>query len=402
MHPALRQLRPSSGSTGLSAPAMSAPTAPEGLVEESVGLSRVQADPQTHPRVQMKKDAAEAYVPPRNVFRDDPGLEGESLRDLQFKAGKHMRLDRERVLTDRDFETSAEDSTGISPARAHLEAANMLTAYEQTVRQEKNFQATFNNNVRTLLTRQEVTLGLMHLWDFISAYLERCSPHKSLTSQLMLIAQHCREDGILRDSLLNICEPESRWLVDLIDVLQSIIVQERQLKISEKVAAINYAVIQLSKFYAQKIFHSQFVPLDKELKIVTFYMRSVVKVLLLSEDLGVYRNHVIQRYVSSSRRRELSDRDLMWELRRAFAETGQEATEASRPPAFWKERYGPMDDTSEEDEEEEGALGEEGLADVTARYRLSEDSARRVHGQPGDAGLFAGQTLRESGVGRDF
>lgn len=35
--------------------------------------------------------------------------------------------------------------------------------------QEINFQKSFNNHVRTLVAREEVAIGLMHLWDFVSA-----------------------------------------------------------------------------------------------------------------------------------------------------------------------------------------------------------------------------------------
>src|SRR2546426_6280323 len=31
------------------------------------------------------------------------------------------------------------------------------------------FRSSFNNHVRTLVAREEVAIGLMHLWDFVSA-----------------------------------------------------------------------------------------------------------------------------------------------------------------------------------------------------------------------------------------
>lgn len=331
MHPVLRQMKPASAPSpaateavgrGLAAAAAALPEPPE----EGEGLARVvSGGPERHPRVQVKRDASEAYVPRQNVLRDHPGTEGEEMRDLRYRAGRHMRVPKNRVLRDVDFE--AEPLTGISPARAHLEAASLATAYEQTAREEANFQKTFNNNVRTLVAREEVTIGLMHLWDFTEAYVSNPSS-KTLTAQLFLIAQHSRDEGVFKESLLTLAEPESQWLVDLINILQSIIVQERGMRVPEKVAAINYSLISLAKHYARQLFKTAYVPLDKEVKIQTFYMRTVIKVLALSDDLGIYRNERIQRVVSASRRRELSDRELMWNLRRTLASSGADAEQA--------------------------------------------------------------------------
>uniref|UniRef100_A0AAU6S534 L1 52k protein n=1 Tax=Pipistrellus pipistrellus adenovirus TaxID=3140007 RepID=A0AAU6S534_9ADEN len=331
MHPVLRQMRPLPS---------------EGVAPEGDGIARVGVRVETHPRVQMKRDAAEAFVPRRNILRDEgddsrlteAGDEGEGMRHLKYTAGKALQghLNSRRELEPDDFELDPEN--GVSPARAHLAAADLVTAYEQTVKEEANFQKRFNNNVRTLLTRHETTYGLMHLWDFMCAYLDNPAS-KTLTAQLFLIVQHSRDDGVLRETLLNIADPSSRWLVDLVNVLQSIVVQERGLSVAARVAAINYAVISLSKHYARKIFKTPFVPLDKEAKISTFYMRCVMKLLVLSDDLGMYRNERMQRVVSSGRKREMMDHELMFNLRRALA--------------------GDDDEELEEDEEEEDGYEEE-------------------------------------------
>ena len=316
MHPVLRQMKPP-----MSPPRATQPASfPEGE-----GIARVNvARPEDNPRVQLKREAAEAYIPPRNTFRDNSGEEGESMRDLRFRAGKNMRLNQSRVLTDTDFEK--DERNGISPARAHMQAADLRTAYEQTVRDEVSFQTTFNNNVRTLIARDEVVMGLMHLWDFMQAYVGNPSS-KALTAQLFLIVQHCRDDGVVKEALLTIAEPESRWFFDLVSLLQTIVVQERSMTITEKVAAINYSVITLSKHYARKIFKTPFVPMDKEAKISTFYMRVVTKVLVLSDDLGVYRNERVDRVMSNSRKREMNDSELMFSLRRALAGNDDEEGE---------------------------------------------------------------------------
>lgn len=309
MHPVLRQMKP----------------LPE---SESEGLARLQggAAPETHPRVQMKKETGEAYIPSANMFRDHEGEEAEGLRHVKFESGRCLRggHSSKRVLSAEDFEKDPQN--GISPGEAHLKSADLVTAYEQTVKEEVNFQTSFNNNVRTLIAREEVVVGLMHLWDFVEAFLEN-PLSKALTAQLFLIVQHCRDEGVLRESLLNIAEPESRWLVDLLNLLQTIVVQERGLAVGEKVAAINYSVITLSKHYARKIFNSVFVPIDKEAKINTFYMRTVVKILVLSDDLGMYRNERIERAVSAARQREYNDRELMTRLRHALANSHTEELE---------------------------------------------------------------------------
>ncbi|PQB09890.1 hypothetical protein C5O26_19135, partial [Bacillus velezensis] len=62
----------------------------------------------------------------------------------------------------------------------------------------------------------------MHLWDFVSA-LEQNPNSKPLMAQLFLIVQHSRDNEAFRDALLNIVEPEGRWLLDLINILQSIV-----------------------------------------------------------------------------------------------------------------------------------------------------------------------------------
>lgn len=297
-------------------------------LEEGEGLARLGApSPERHPRVQLKRDTREAYVPRQNLFRDREGEEPEEMRDRKFHAGRELRhgLNRERLLREEDFEPDAR--TGISPARAHVAAADLVTAYEQTVNQEINFQKSFNNHVRTLVAREEVAIGLMHLWDFVSA-LEQNPNSKPLMAQLFLIVQHSRDNEAFRDALLNIVEPEGRWLLDLINILQSIVVQERSLSLADKVAAINYSMLSLGKFYARKIYHTPYVPIDKEVKIEGFYMRMALKVLTLSDDLGVYRNERIHKAVSVSRRRELSDRELMHSLQRALAGTGSGDREA--------------------------------------------------------------------------
>lgn len=291
-------------------------------VEEGEGLARLGAhSPERHPRVQLKKDSSEAYVPPRNLFRDRSGEEAEEMRDSRFRAGRELKkgLDRERLLRPEDFE--ARDRTGVSAARAHVAAADLVTAYEQTVKEEMNFQKSFNNHVRTLIAREEVAIGLMHLWDFLEAYVQNPTS-KPLTAQLFLIVQHSRDNETFRDALLNIAEPEGRWLLDLINILQSIVVQERSLSLADKVAAINYSMLSLGKFYARKIYKTPYVPIDKEVKIDSFYMRMALKVLTLSDDLGIYRNDRIHKAVSASRRRELSDRELMYSLQRALTGTG--------------------------------------------------------------------------------
>lgn len=350
MHPVLRQMRPSTpsgqaavsavtaASTATSRSGNNPPTTAQAAVmqgtgggdvddsvldfEEGQGLARLgAATPERHPRVAMKRDAAEAYVPRNNLFRDRGGEEAEEMRDLRFRAGRELRhgLDRQRLLREEDFEV--DERTGVSPARAHVAAANLVSAYEQTVKEEMNFQKSFNHHVRTLIAREEVAIGLMHLWDFVEAYVQNPSS-KPLTAQLFLIVQHSRENEAFREAMLNIAEPEGRWLLDLINILQSIVVQERSLSLADKVAAINYSMLSLGKFYARKIYKSPFVPIDKEVKIDSFYMRMALKVLTLSDELGVYRNDRIHKAVSASRRRELSDRELMHSLHRALAGAG--------------------------------------------------------------------------------
>lgn len=315
MHPVLRQMKPAPKADYVSSSA--SPEASEfDYQEEGEGIARLNPDLNKHPRVALKKDSSEAYVPRQNLVREDEGAYGEGVRDMRLRAGRDIRLPPNKHVTDEDFEIP-ETGAPVRPARAHLEAASLVTAYEQTVKEERNYQKSFNNHVRTLLTREEVPIGLMHLWDFIEAYLTN-PRSKSLTAQLFLIVQHSRDDGVYKEALLNIAEPDGRWLVDLVNVLQSIVVQEHQLPLAEKVAAINYAAMSLGSFYARKIYNSPFVPLDKEVKVTTFYMRMTLKTLTLSNDIGIYRNEKMQRVVAASRARELSDVELMRHLQRAL------------------------------------------------------------------------------------
>lgn len=404
MHPVLRQMRPSP-------PVDRFEGESEGIARLSGGGS-APVVPESHPRVQLKREAAEAYVPPENVFRDRDGEEGEGARHARFESGRALRKfhDHQRVLTEQDFEK--DPGNGISRADGHLKTADMITAYEQTVRDEVNFQTTFNNNVRALVARQEVTVGLMHLWDFVQAYLENPSS-KSLTAQLFLIVQHSRDEGVLRESLLNIAEPQSRWLVDLINILQTIIVQERGLSISEEVAAINYSVIELSKHYARKIFKSVFVPIDKEAKINTFYMRIVVKLLVLCDDLGMYRNERIERVVSGVRRRELNDRDLMFSLQRALATSGADEEELE---AF---DYGDDLEPAEPHAPRSAMLGagslhgsvqhraplarrEEAVSDSDAYDSLSLQPRYGRRAEPGESGCYADSADPRRRVGGSY
>lgn len=362
MHPVLRQMKPPAGGLGAEGATRSRSPSPSLTRprEEGEGLARLSgaAAPERHPRVQLKREAMEAYVPRQNAFRERPGEEGEEMRDLRFRAGREMQLDRERVLRPEDFEGRVEEAGGVSAARAHMSAASLAQAYEQTVREEVNFQKTFNNNVRTLVSRDEVTMGLMHLWDFVEAFLQH-PRSRSLTAQLLLIAQHCRDEGVVKEALLSLGAPESRWLVDLVNLLQTIVVQERSMSLSEKVAAINYSVVTLAKHYARKIYRSTFVPLDKEAKISTFYMRAVVKLLVLADDLGMYRNERLERVVSTSRRRELSDEELMFGLRRALAGEGDEG------------------DLDEEEDLEDEALEQADMEELVQEEDLEEEGGPR-------------------------
>lgn len=275
-----------------------------------------------HPRVAMKRDTMHSAVAPDNLFREDfseGAGDREGMRDLQYRAGHEMvasGLDSERVLSGYDFEQPLDGgAAGPSAGHAHVRAADLATAYQQTVKQERSFQQTFNNTLRTLLAREETRVGLMHLWDFAQAL--RDNPQsRALTAQLFLITQHCRDEGVFREALLGLAEPESRWLFDLLDILQSIVVQEQRLTLEERVAAINYAVLTLGKFYARRVYRTRFVPLDKEVKVDTFYMRMVLKALVLSEELGAYRNARLERQVGGGRdRREMTDAELMQRLR---------------------------------------------------------------------------------------
>ncbi|WGH00119.1 52K [Human mastadenovirus G] len=375
MHPVLRQMRPQTPTATTAAAAVNlsggGDREDEELaldLEEGEGLARLGApSPERHPRVQLVRDARQAFVPRQNLFRDRSGQEAEEMRDCRFRAGRELRagFDRERLLRAEDFEP--DERSGVSPARAHVSAANLVSAYEQTVNEERNFQKSFNNHVRTLIAREEVAIGLMHLWDFVEAYVQNPAS-KPLTAQLFLIVQHSRDNETFRDAMLNIAEPEGRWLLDLINILQSIVVQERGLSLADKVAAINYSMQSLGKFYARKIYKSPYVPIDKEVKIDSFYMRMALKVLTLSDDLGVYRNDKIHKAVSASRRRELSDRELMHSLQRALAGAGDEEREAYfdmgadlqwKPSARALEAAGYRGDEDRDDFEEAGEYEDE-------------------------------------------
>ena len=281
---------------------------------------------ESHPGVQLKGASAPSGVPEDNVLRDARDYtegrgERESARDLAFRAGRE--LDRQAggqdlaVVRARDFEEPT-GAGSLSVGAAQTRAADLVTAYQQTVKAESSFQQYFNSTLRTLLGREETTVGLMYLWDFVQAMIEN-PRSRALTAQLFLVAQHSRDDGVFRATLLSLWEPGSRWLVDLVEVLQSIVVQERRLSLEERVAAINYAVLTLGRYYSRRVFKTRFVPLDKELKVVTFYMRMTMKVLVLSEELGAYRNARLERQVGSGRgQRELHDAELLSRLQAAL------------------------------------------------------------------------------------
>lgn len=182
MHPVLRQMLPSKQLSPC-APRDMAWMPPEGEgIARQLPASTAEGgrDPAAcHPRVQLEQDMAESFVPPQNVLREDHSQgqgEPENAKHLRFAAGRHMQLDPNTVLTGKDFEAT-EGNVAAGPAlsrgHAHVRAADMLTAYEQTVRQEQNFQQAFNNTIRTLLARDETTWGLMHLWDFAQAAFRR-------------------------------------------------------------------------------------------------------------------------------------------------------------------------------------------------------------------------------------
>lgn len=311
----------------------------EGLarpLEPTSGAAELDRAVARHPRVALKKDTLSSGVAHDNLFRDDYA-EGEGdregMRDLHYRAGHEMLasgLDSQRVLSGYDFEQPLDGgAAGPSTGHAHVRAADLATAYQQTVKQERSFQQTFNNTLRTLLAREETRVGLMHLWDFAQAL--RDNPQsRALTAQLFLITQHCRDEGVFREALLGLAEPESRWLFDLLDILQSIVVQEQRLTLEERVAAINYAVLTLGKFYARRVYKTRFVPLDKEVKVDTFYMRMVLKALVLSEELGAYRNARLERQVGGGRdRREMTDAELMQRLRETLRDERRWAEVAS-------------------------------------------------------------------------
>lgn len=130
------------------------------------------------------------------------------------------------------------------------------------------------------------------------------------------------------------------------------------MSLDAKVAAINYAVLTLGKHYARRIFRSRFVPLDQEVKVDTFYMRMVLKVLVLAEELGVYRNDRLERQMGAGRaRRELTDAELLQQLKDSLRQDGR--ARAAGEPALGSAvgaggpsgRPEDLDDTRPEDEE---------------------------------------------------
>lgn len=298
-------------------------------------------------RMRERDAARKGAVPEINLFKARPDTvpQGDYERDMMYRSGHALQVDRERVLRPDDFVSSGSDPT-FSPAVNHMKAAELKRAAEQTTFGEEMRNVCHQTRIRTALLRAELPAGLYYLYDFVQTYMEHPDGRVKLNPQLVLVAQHAGNTS-LAQRLWAIAEDKNAWLRDLIEMAY-MIVNDPYLTIEQQVSAVCTTVVELSMKYAKIAAKNGYPSMSQMAKAQEFFYRIMQAVLDLGVQLGVYNNRPIQfRQKRMSEIPQMTDAEYMFGLTQALE---NRPPQAEFPAATAADAAGYSESSGEEDE----------------------------------------------------
>lgn len=265
------------------------------------------------------KNATNSNIPDAiDVFRDpEPKMSEE--RDLLFKSGLSLDVNKQRVLEPDDFKP---DILGSNVAMRHMQAAEMQRNSSHTADLEIYAHDMFMRTVRQLLRHPSTKLGLLYLCDFLDNYINTTPSHE-LAVQMVTLQHHINSNVLKRIfSKINIKDEKGnftqKWLINLINVLQMIV--EEEMSISSQLSGIGVACNKLALHFAKKASGGHYPSADKLAKTSTYFRRIIASVLDLAKSIGCYERNTTPRLPikKSSREVESGDDAYMFSLTNAL------------------------------------------------------------------------------------
>lgn len=295
------------------------PTAPSAPTESDPPTCGIASGAGIDQSRMLERDAMRgASVPENNLFKDtrDVTPQNDYERDVMFKSGQAIEINRNRVLTPRDFEADPGDPT-FSPAVNHIKAAELKRCAEQTAFNEEIRNNCHQARIKSSLCRPELPAGLYYLYDFVQTYVEHPDGRVKLNPQLMLVAQHAG-NTVLAQRLWSIAEDKNAWLRDLIEMAY-MIVNDAYMNHDQQLSAICTTVVELSMKYAKLAAKNGYPSMAQMAKAQEFFYRVMEAILDLGVQVGVYNNRPVRfRQKHYSELPQMTDADYMFGLTQAL------------------------------------------------------------------------------------
>lgn len=257
-----------------------------------------------------------ANVPESNLFKDtrDQIPQNDYERELMYRSGQELEIDRNRVLKPDDF---VGPDQSFNPAVNHLKAAELKRSAEQTSFNEEMRNVCHQTRLHTALTRRELASGLYYLYDFMQTYMEHPDGRVALNPQLALVAQHAG-NSILAQRLWTLSDDKNAWLRDLIEMAY-MIVNDHYMTTEQQLAAICTTVTELSMKYAKIAAKNGYPSMAQMAKAQEFFYRVMEAILDLGVEVGIYNNRPIRyRQKRMSELPQMTDADYMFGLTQAL------------------------------------------------------------------------------------
>lgn len=302
--------------------------------ESAFGVASDSCSESFRARKQARYDSIPACAPePQNLFSSGRGNMPEEQRDLEYKSGLSMNIDKDRVLTHEDFKP---DMKGYNSAIRRMEACDIKRNASHTRDVETWAHDHFMESCKQLFGRPSVELGIVYFGDFVRNYVDR-PPNHQLAVQMVLLQQHA--DPCLKRVLSSIKPADDNgkfawgWFVDLVGVLELVVEEERTAESRTSAAAV--IVNKLSLHFAKMASGGNYPTADKLSKTNIYFKRLVVSCLKLADRIGCYDRDLTAhpKPVAKSRRSlEPTDAEYLFSLESALE--GAESDEDSEEGFF--------------------------------------------------------------------
>ncbi|UJZ92506.1 52K protein [Barthadenovirus sternae] len=260
-----------------------------------------------------------------DIFRDpEPKMSEE--RDLVFKSGLSLDVDKGRKLEPNDFKP---DVIGSNSALRHMQAAEMHRNSSHTADLEIYAHDMFMITVRQLLKHPSTKLGLLYLCDFLDNYVNSKPTHELAVQMVTL--QHHIDSPVLRRIFSKInCRDDKgnltqQWILNLINVIQMIV--EEEMSVSSQLCGIGVACNKLALHFAKKASGGHYPTADKLAKTSTYFRRIIVAILNLAKSIGCYERNTTPRLPLKKSHREVETGDDAYMFSLTTALEGPESDE---------------------------------------------------------------------------